>query len=96
MGLDHIGYYVPADQLETEVSFLISALKHMDVQERMRPVPTVVGLGTQHDPYLWVAVPEVEHGSTAKINLHYAIKATSKFVHGPWKLRPPIKEEIRS
>jgi hypothetical protein len=77
MPLDHIGYYVPSAQLETEVAFLIAAFKHMDINERMRPIPTVVGLGTEHDPFLWVAATEAGSGPDT-VNLHYAVKATSK------------------
>lgn len=65
MPLDHIGYYVPASLLETEVRFLLASLAHLGVAEFKRPHPSVVGLGPPRDPYLWVAAAEAAPASSS-------------------------------
>ena len=79
MPLDHVGYYVPSALLEQEVSFLLAAFKHMNFSEFGRPIPSVVGLGTPHDPFLWVA--SISGESTGKSEaVHVAVKADSECV----------------
>jgi hypothetical protein len=85
MPFDHAGYYVWPSQLEAEVSFLTASLAHMGIKELMRPVPTVVGLGPDKDPFLWVAAFDNLDGNgkgeTEDVGVklpHFALKAASK------------------
>jgi hypothetical protein len=77
MSFDHIGYYVPADQLEAEVTFLLKALAHLDVVEFKRPMPDVVGMGLPHAPNLWVAAMRDARTTGDPAPPHIAFRANS-------------------
>ena len=53
MPLDHFCVLVPPAKLEDLVTFLKTSLAHLDFKEFARPVPGMVGMGS-NSPYLWV------------------------------------------
>jgi hypothetical protein len=86
MPLHHFAYYVPPALFDAEVAFLLAALKHMHYAEQMRPLPTVVGIGTPDDLFLWVvaaedtaAAEETEAKGKGGLPLpHFALKAAGE------------------
>ncbi|KAJ9617252.1 hypothetical protein H2200_000973 [Cladophialophora chaetospira] len=53
MSLHHFSVLVPPNKSEDLITFLKASLAHLDFKEFQRPVPGMVGMGTDR-PYLWV------------------------------------------
>jgi hypothetical protein len=82
MPIDHFTLLVSQPKVDPLITFLTTALAHLDFKEIVRPVPNVVGLGEQA-PYFWISglVPEgVEENSleNALKGLHIAFTAQSE------------------
>ncbi|GFZ50142.1 hypothetical protein JCM24511_07897 [Saitozyma sp. JCM 24511] len=51
----HVSLPVPTHLVDDECRFLVAALKPLGYSECFRVMPTVVALGTEHNPFLWVS-----------------------------------------
>lgn len=84
MSLHHFSVLVPSAKAEGLITFLKTALAHLDFREFQRPVPGMVGLG-KDSPYLWVdsyhVVDEADVNAVQRMLdvTHVAFRASSKF-----------------
>jgi hypothetical protein len=107
MPVDHVLIRVGVHQVDAEVAFLVGAFGHMGLKEFMRPIPSVVGLGDEQHPWLWVSgvdqdqKPFSDDDNSDALGIHLALSAKGmspsngpRYDH-PREHRKPDPDELR-